>query len=218
MSKEEINKPTGTYYSVIDGTFRTGVDASHPDAITREWSTPDGKSGVKTERIVHALFGRIEGLELRDGDYGKNLNITLDPDEDGVPVIISLSVSSRYGEDVLKKLPNVELDEEVRFRPFSFKGKDDKDVRGIEITHKDEEGKFTRKVVNFFWDYTGEKTINGYPEPDEEDKKDWPFFYKKANKFLIKYLEEKVLPRFSGETKKDTVEYPEDLKAEDIPF
>ena len=197
MSTEEKKQDDKRYYSIVEGTLRTQVPPNDPEAIERHWKTPDGKEGVKYERLVQALFGTITDIQFHDGEYGKNLNITLDPDEDGVSPVISVSASSRYGESILKQLRGVSLEKEVRIRPYDFKGTDDKDVRGVEITHRDEEGKFTVKVPNFYWDYETKKPKNGYPETDEDDKLDWKFYYTKANKFMVKDIEAHVLPRFS---------------------
>lgn len=217
MSTEQLATSKNRYYSVIDGTFRVQVPASDPNAIERHWETKDGKSGVKHEKHVKALFGIIENIAIVDTDFGKNLNIYLDDDENGHTPVISLNVDSRWGGDLLKRLPNLEKGKEYRFMPFAFTPEDsDKEKKGISVTSRDDEGKFTVKVDNFFFD--GEKSINGFPEPDEEDKQDWAFFYKKVTKFLVKYAEENVLPKFAVEPAQ-APDYPEeDIKPEDVPF
>jgi len=230
MSKEEISKK-GQYYQVIDGTFRIKVPENYPGAVVREYETKDGGKGIKHERIVNALFGRIEDISFYDGDYGKNLVIRLDEDEEShLPPIISLSVATNYGEDMLKKLPNINLKEEVRLRPFAFTPEDsEKERRGIEVTHRDDEGKFTKKVANFFYDSTNKKALNGYPVPEGEvsefTNEDWKIFYLQARKFLVKYAETNILPKFGGSASKlskaptDSSNYPaEEINVDDIPF
>lgn len=217
MSSEQKSSSNKRYFQVIEGSFRTKVAKEHAEAISRDWETPDGKSGTKYEREVRALFGTIESIELRDGEFGKNLNIILDPDEEGVNPVISVGTSSRYGEDLMKKIPSMDLTKEYRFIPFDFEAKDTKKRNvGVSVTSRDEENNFTVKVQNYFYD--GEKNTNGYPEPTDEDKEDWPFYYKKANKFLVKYLETNVCSKFQTETD-GKVEYPkEEINPEDIPF
>lgn len=216
MSREESIDNKNKYYTIHDGTFRVQVPANHPEAIAREWETKDGKSGTKYERHVKALFGKVTGVAIREGDYGKNLNIYLDENEDGETPCITLGVSSRYGEDLLKKLPGL-TDQEYRFMPYDFTDPEnaDKRIRGVSVTSKDSEDKFTVKVGNFFYD--GEKNINGYPDPTDEDKSDWEFYFKKANKFLVKYAEENVVPKYRP--LEAAFEYPtETIHPEDIPF
>lgn len=203
MSKEE--KPrNGQYYQVIDGTFRVKVSEDHPEAVKREYETKDGGKGVKYERKVAALFGKVTDVSFYEGDYGKNLIITLDEDEEtGLCPIISLSVATNYGEDMLKKLPNINLAEDVRIRPYAFTPEDsDKERRGMEITHRDSNGKFTKKVPNFFYDVEKKVALNGYPTPEGDTKEysneDWKIFYLQARKFLVKFTEDKIIPVFAA--------------------
>lgn len=223
MSREESIDNKNKYYTIHDGTFRVQVPVNHPEAIARDWETKDGKSGTKYERHVKALFGKVTGVAIREGDYGKNLNIYLDENEDGEVPCITLGVSSRYGEDLLKKLPALPAltDQEYRFMPYDFVDEKNADrrVRGVSITSKDGEEKFTVKVGNFFFD--GEKNVNGYPDPTDEDKSDWEFYFKKANKFLVKYAEEKVVPKYAKAESMSGYELPypaETINPEDIPF
>lgn len=113
MSKEEKGTSNAVYYSIIGGEFRTQVPETHPEAQRRDWETRDGKKGTKYERTVKALFGKIEGIEIRDGEYGKSLNITLDQNEDKQNPVISVGTATRFGEDILKKLPHIDLSKEI---------------------------------------------------------------------------------------------------------
>lgn len=226
MSSEQSHKSDARYFSIIDGTFRVQVSPDHPDAVARDWETKDGKKGTKYERIVQALFGVVEGIEFHDGDYGTNLNITLDKDEDsGKNPVLSMGTATPYGEATLKLLPNLVPGKEYRFRPFSFKDKEtDKDIRGMEITERDSDDKFTVKIPNFFYDAETKTALNGYPTPEGDTSKyksdDWKLFYLQARKHLIRYAEQNVLPRFSQIKSSTPLEYPAegDVKPEDIPF
>lgn len=227
MSKEQTFNNDNQYYTVIDGTFRVQVSPEHPEAVARAWESTDGKSGTKYERIVHALFGVIEVMELKDGDYGTNLNIVLDKNEDGKNPVMSLSISTPYGENALKLLPNLVKDTEYRFHPYSFKDKEsDKDIRGLEINTKDEEGKFTVRVSNFFYDSEKKEALNGYPTPTGDtstyNSDRWKAFYLNARIFMVDYVTANVLPKFVSHAKTATepeISYPaEDINPEDIPF
>ena len=198
MSKEETSTDSKNYYTIHDGTFRVKVAESHPEAVARNWESPDGKSGTKHERHVKALFGIITDIKIHEGDYGKNLNITLDENEEGESPIITTGVKSRYGEDLLKKLPAMKDGVSYRFAPFDFPSEKDptRHVTGVSITSQDAEEKYTVKVAGFFYDVEKKETLNGYPEPTDEDKEDWKFYFMKANKFLLKYTEDNVLPKY----------------------
>lgn len=199
MSREQIIKK-GLYFSIIDGSFRTKVPQEHPEAVRRDWKSADGKkSGTKYEREVNALFGFIKDIQFNDGEYGMNININLDENEEGQSPIVSMGIATREGEDFLKKLPNIDLSKELRLRPFNFTGESNDDVRGIEIMQQDSEGNFTVKIKNFFRDTEKRENINGYPTPDAETSSsdDWKLFFLQARKFLVKYAKENIVPKLN---------------------
>lgn len=200
MSKEEIIKK-GKFYTIVDGSFRTVVPQDHPEAVRRDWESSDGKtSGTKYERIINSLFGIIEEVSFQDGDYGMQVLVKLDPNEDGDSPIIALATSSREGEDFLKKLPNINLEREVRLRPFNFEGSRGEKVRGMEIMQQDENDEFKAKIVNFFTVKEGENWVNkhGYPDPESSDmtKDEWKLYFLQARMFLIKYIKQNIVPKF----------------------
>jgi hypothetical protein len=225
MSREDIEKK-GKFYNVIGGKFKVQVSKEHPEAEQRDYELKDGTKGTKFERTVDALFGKITDISFHDGDYGKNIFITLDENEDtGETPVISLSVATNYGEDALKKLPNINFSEDVRIRPYAWTPEDsDKERRGIEFTQKDSEGLFKKKVDNFFYDKDTKEPVNGYPTPDGDTKSyssdDWKIFYLQARKFLVKYTEEVILPKFSQVKQPEkAIEYPtDDINPADTPF
>ena len=224
MSGVEQSQASGTWYSINEGKFKKKVTEDTPGAIPRKWETTDGKSGIKYELHYNALFGFIEGIKIVDGEYGKQIVVTLDKDQDGETPIIALAVNQKYGVDFLKKLPAIDLKKEVRIMPFNFDNDDGKEVTGVRVDHKDDNEKFTVKVANFFSD--GTKTINGYPDPEPNaketySKEDWKnYFSYVVPKFLVAYATDNVLPKFHGETKSAPVtDYPEEvINPEDIPF
>ena len=223
---EEQAQRNVRYYSISGGTFTTKVNSDHPEAVLKEYQDDDGNTVKKYVREIPALFGKIENIEFYEGGFGKNVNIYLEKDEDGVTPVISVGVANRFGEDLLKKIPSIDLTKAVRIRPFSFTPEDSKkEVRGVDVRQVDLEGKFTRKVENFFYDSKAKKGLNGYPEVDfdteKADSDDWRMYYTKARKYTISYIEKNVLPKFQQETKpkSDKVAYPtEDINPEDIPF
>lgn len=211
MSKEEIIKK-GKYYSIVSGSFRVQVPQDHPEAVRRDWKSADGKSsGTKYERIVNALFGRIEEISFHDGEYGMQVFIKLDENDDGENPIIALSTSSREAEDFLKKLPNINLSKEVKLRPFNFEGSEGDEVRGMEILQQDENDQFKVKITNFFRDTEKKININGFPNPDPDtdySKDDWKIYFLSARKFLINYTISKIIPKFQNpEHNKDDEEF-----------
>jgi hypothetical protein len=220
MSSAEKLRTKGVYYSVIEGTLRTRVDKDHPEAVAREYETRDGATAIKHELVFKALKGFITNIEFHDGDYGRTVNITLDENEEGATPVIQLNVETTYGEDFLKKLPNVDLEKEVRIAPFAFTAKDNgREMRGISLLQKDAEGKWKVKAENYFYDREKKTVQNGYPTPEgdtkEYGKDDWKIYFLQARKFLIAYAVREVLPKLEGlQVKRDTA--PETASADDV--
>lgn len=224
-SGKEEAKASGLWYTLVEGKFRTKVNEDTPNAVRRDWTTPDGKSGVKYELVYNALFGKIEGIKVVDGDYGKQIVITLEEDEDGQTPVIALSADSKYGVDFMKRLPNAKLDQPIRFIPFDFEDEKGKRLVGLRLEHKDDAGKYTVKIQNYFSD--GEKALHDFPVPPANakeiwDKKDWKnYFDYTIVKFLLAHLTENTLPKFGAKVSpgNSMPDYPEEvINPEDIPF
>lgn len=180
-----------------DGTLRLTVPEGTEGAVYREYETSDGKKGSKWELIFKSLSGMISNIQTHDGDYGMNLMLTLS--YDGGEDTISIGTSTPFGEDFMKKLPNINLDEYIEFAPFAFTDDHGKLRKGVSIKQGD------KKVQNFFYKAgeDGERgvNVNGYPNPDGDTTKytkdDWKIYFMQARKFLIKYTEEHFLPKFA---------------------
>ena len=61
MSREEIREKN-LYYTIVGGSFRVQVPQDHPNAVRRDWTSTDGKSGTKYERVVDTLIGYIDDI------------------------------------------------------------------------------------------------------------------------------------------------------------
>ncbi len=215
MKTEGSNKK---YYSVFSGAFRTKVPEGTPEALERT-----NKNGVRVlEREVKALFGTIENIAIEDSDYGKQLKITLDSNDEGVHPVLSFSVESKDGRDVLKKLPAIDFSKEVRIMPYRFTPDDkDEEISGISIAQEDAEGKFTNKVENFFYEPTTKKYLHDFPtiDWDKATESEQKIYKIKRDEFLLNYIQEKIVPSFSEKPEDTGFEYPTDeIKPEDVPF
>ncbi len=213
-------------YILSDGILRENVGENVEGAIKRDWETKDGKKGTKWERTYAQLEGYIADIKFDEGEYGKQLQLTVV--DEGFRVVLTLPVAQNFGEDVLKKLPNVDFSQRISFVPYSFITDDKKLKKGVNLYQGD------KKVFSHYYipsKIEGEKgtIVNGYPEPsgDEEDADDWKAYFTKARKFMIKEVEEKVIPRlketpaplqmpYDGD---EPHPYPaENINPEDIPF
>lgn len=186
-----------------DGSLRLEVPEGTEGAVTREYEDSKGNKGSKTELVFGVLSGKITGVEIIEGNFGNLLQIEV-TDEQG-SMILSLAANQNFGEDVMKKLPNIDFEKEVEFAPYSFED-EGKSKRGMTITQDGQ------KIQNFFYDPETKETKYGFPEVEDKKytKDDWKIYFLQVQKFLNEYITENVIPQFGKVTESDTV------SAEDI--
>ena len=190
------------YLTVLaDGKLHERVDEDTEGAKVRTKKEQDGtvvdvedKDGNLIYELTYPGLEdvMIKSIKFNDGDYGTNINVELEDDEDN-QFILSLQCASNYGERFMEVLPNIDLNKAVEIDPYSFtpKGKTEK-VRGLSIKQdgeklesafstRDEEGNF-------------EVHIKGFPMPDA--KKDyskgerWKIFFAERRDWVMEYLVE----------------------------
>jgi hypothetical protein len=204
MSREERGGNEKQYYQVYDGSFRTRVSEDFPDAIRRI-----NKNGKEVfEKEVRALFGFIENIYLEQSvDYGEKIVLELDRNEDGKIPVLSFGIESKDGRDILRKLPNIDLEKEIRISAYRFIPEGEKDeTSGISIFQQDENDEFNVKITNFFFDVETKKYLHGFPSIDwdaatEAERK----IYKvHRDEFLKEYLKTNIIPKLQQNVPRST--------------
>lgn len=233
---EEAPKKANFYKIKKNGervSFVLKTEKEDPRAVPRPYTNPKTKEdGTAYELVFPALNGIISNIYLSeklldDGTRLKSLNIKLGEDEDGTEQIATMCEDDRFASDFLAKLPNIDLESGVRLSPFDFQP--EKGGRKVGLTvQQEDEGRMTKRKSFFVEEVldgttTKYNNLHGYPEATDEDKKDWPFYYKKVNKFLIKYAEQNILPKFAEATTGDSnnqfsTGVAPDINPEDVPF
>lgn len=216
----EYKKDRGVTLTVLaDGKFHQNVDEKTENAVRREYETSDGKKGVKFELVADAVSGVISNIDIYEGDYGKQLQVNIGEGKELVTMF--LSANSAFGEDFMKKLPNIKEGEHLRFAPYSFDDEAGKKRKGLTIYRSPDD-----KLADFYHKKEGDKVlaINGYPEIPTEakdwDSEDWKLFFGTARKYLLEQVKKHTL---YGKKKSDfdglPVAYPtEDINPSKIPF
>jgi hypothetical protein len=198
-------------------------DESNPEAVKRDYETRDGQKGSKWELQYEGLSGRIEGLTFDKGNFGERLKVLLvDVDE---RMEIQIPVKSDYFVDFAKRLPNVDLSQEVELKPFSIEK--EPNAQGKVYTDQYlviyQNGE---KVDNYFYKPSGVKgqkgtTLNGFPEYDGDD---WEFYSIQRRKFLKKKIEGLASDITVGSTQQnkavETISIPAEIvdEPDDLPF
>jgi len=230
MATVDYGEPRGSIFSVLaDGKFHHTVTEETPGAVKREWESSDGqKSGVKWELLAQSITGLIANLGVYDGDYGKSILITFAGENKATgdtltdmanddSVVVSLSAQSNFGEDFLKKLPNIDIDKPVKLVPYSFEDDKGKKKRGVTVYQDDVKlqsayHKENAKTKKF-------NAVNGYPaipkEAKDWDKDEWKLYFGQARIFLLGEIKKHALFNMERmkrvkEAKKLDEEYPGD--------
>lgn len=204
MAIVQYSAPQASFFSALaDGKFHLTVPEGTEGAVKREYETSDGKKGEKWELVADFISGVINNLNVRDGDYGKQLFISFaneEGDESKPPVVISLNISSNFAEDFMKKLPNINIEKKVKLVPYSFEDENGKKCRGITVYQDDKKikGYYHEKktVKKGKKEFTRLVPIHGYPAPEGAEKfdsDDWKIYFAQARKFLMGEVEKHSL-------------------------
>ena len=209
-------KDQKTYLRILnsDGSIRTTVPEGTQGAVARAWEAPDGSNGTKHELVFSRLSGLITDIKFIDGDYGQNL--VLEFTNDGNSVYLSLGAASRFAEDLMKKLPGVDMKQVVTLAPYSFEDEQGKVRKGVTLYQGGTEPE--NKIANFFqeWDKEKKEFIykNNYPKPKGDtssySKDKWKAYYLECLIFLTEYTQEHIVPQFTSAVS--------EVDADDVPF
>lgn len=216
MSKEFNESGNKQYWTTFQGTFRRKAkDADEPGEVITRINKND-KEVREVSRT--ALGGHITNIYFEPTEFGEQLKIELDANENGQIPVLGFGVESKDGRDLMKKLPALNLSKEVKFAPYQFTDGDDK--RSGVTLYQSEQGEFDKKIDNHFWDDEKKEFTNGFPTIDwdnatEKEQKIWKI---ERDTFLKSYLQEHVCPTFSAGHQKSTEGSVEENEADKIPF
>lgn len=160
----------GVFFNVMaDGKFHKEVPEGTENAVLREGDTKDGKHYAKWELLYSDVSGIITKVELYDGSYGMNLNLTIE-DEGYETIVASFKTDSNFGEDMLRKLLSIDRSQPVKLVPYAFEPEKGSMKRGVTVYQNGE------KIQSYFHDYDTETKKstpkNGLPDfPKPKGKK-----------------------------------------------
>ena len=207
-----------SFLSVLsDGLFHMKVPAGTPGAVKRTYEDRKTKQMVTVDEL---LFDNVEGdiksFTMKDGNYGLQVYLGVGD------VVVCVGANSNFGEDLLKKVHNIDFKKPITVRPYSFPSDNnpEKMIKGLTLYQDGE------KLQNYFYDPEAKVSKNGYPVPEQKYNKkeeevlssrdDWKLFYLGARKFLVEQAEQFVFePEMVAEAPK--VEYPKGPE-EDVAF
>ena len=202
------------HLSVINGSLMQKSEESNPLAVAREYEDANGNKQVKHELVYDGVSGRVVGMSFKEGKFGEQFTLVIQDGDEKFE--IHMPTSGKYFADFGKKIPNVNLNEDIEFTPYSLVNDAGKTLQGVTIRQNGE------KLTSYFWN--GKKSINGMPDVTKAersgyDSDDWKMFFIKVKKFLKKTIQAIEIPTVEVGSRKTTPK-PE-VKEEDedtLPF
>jgi len=170
------------YLRISHGSIRKTVKEGTPKAVSRE-----NKEGIIVWELVwRDLSGTLGNIAFRDHEeYGKQWTLLIDDGDERFA--LQINENTRYGIDLLKKIPNLWKGMEIKVMPYDFKDENDSVKCGVSIKCGDV------KIGSFYqeWNDDGKgkqivKNLHNYPEYEGKwtDKDEVKVYFIQLAKFL----------------------------------
>lgn len=190
MGLERVSSKT--FASLVGGRISIKAEEGADGAVKREYETSSGDKGVKWEYLYNNLRGNIQSISFVTGDYGDQIQVVVND------VHLSINTNSSFGSDLMKKLPNLNLEEEVNLIPWKME-KDGKIKSGLAIHQgTNQETGDPIKISDYFYDWDKKESLHDLPQPEKENKEmdsdDWKIYFLKVKKFLVDYTVKNIIP------------------------
>lgn len=200
------------FLSISYGKLRKKSTADDSKAVERE----NRQGDMVWERVFTFVEGQITNIYYKESeDYGNSFDVTIDDGENKWG--ISFKESSRYCQDFLSRLPNIDLSKWVRISPYDFFPKgSEKSRQGITVWQDE------TKIPNYFVAKVDDKFIynHGFPESTGKmEKDDFKIYLIQVKKFLREYTNDNIISKIQ----KDFLETANEAVTEgdgkdDLPF
>ena len=144
-----------TYIAVSNGIYVNRVKEETKTSKARLLEKgPNAGKEVHEERFS-SFVGALNSCKVDEtGDYGASWELIIDvtpgPEDPEELFALKLKYDSGYAADILKRLPNIDLDKDILFTSYCFTPKGEEKVRmGLGMSQEDTNGKWS-KVMPFY--------------------------------------------------------------------
>jgi hypothetical protein len=171
---------------------KTKVDENTPGSVKR--TTQSGSESWALE--YDFIEGTIEKIFYKeDKDYGNSYEVVI---SDVEVYQLSFSETSQYCNDLLKKLPNINLLDRVKFTAYDFEDKDHKRKCGLSIEQHSNKitSHYEVKQPDGKW-----KLLHSFPSGesiDFKDKDECKIYFIRVKKFLRAEFDRLFKDKFSS--------------------
>ena len=197
---EERGGKRFTYLSVSKGMFKKRVEEPTENSTPRVLGEKSPNAGKTIhEESFNEVVGQLLDIKVKESSgYGKSWEFYIDSstEEQEELTIIQTNYASGYAGGILKRLPNLDLSDDVLFLAYKFTPKGEKKERvGISLSQWNDKSNKYDKVLPF---YTKDNK-NGLPELKEVEfngQKGWDSSEQMA--YLLNMVETQVKPNLDG--------------------
>lgn len=176
------------------------VDENTPGAICRETQSHAMSWAIEYDFIE----GIIEKIFFKeDPQYGDSFEVVI---RDVVDLYqVSFPEDSRYWGDLMKKLPNINLNQEVKLTSYDFEDKEShKRISGLSVEQNGE------KIQSYYSIKKQDGTydiVNGFPSSAgvdfKNDKAERNIYFIRVKAFLHREFDSLIAPQFKGSSDTD---------------
>ena len=215
-----------TKLSIVGGKFTLRVEEGTKDAIERKLTKGKNEGQTVWELKYPALSGTIINAVIRDNEFGGDAEITMRDYKTNDDFTIQFPLESRYLFDLIKRLPNINLNEDVSLEMHENTKKKTRTGNPVYNLHVVQDSKHLRDFyVEWKKDEQGNNVchnLHGMPDA-VEGRKGWNF--DAQEEWLLERMEEwntllgEPAPLFEPEESVDELLEEEGfVEEEEIPF
>jgi len=187
LQKEELQK-------VVE---RLGQDFAEGDIKTRQISKGKNEGKDMYYYVFNDVSGKITNIKIAETDFGEVINVEIT--DIGENYTISLGdVFGRYSKDFIRRINNLDLEEDVAFGTWSTETDNGKTYSGVRMYQEGNKIEYTEKIEDL-------------PAPTEKrrgKKIEWDF--SEQDTFLYKILENYLEDNFRKPTNSVKESKPKD--------
>lgn len=181
------------YLTVAYGKLRIKAEPNEAGAVKREF---EGRSSWAFE--YSAIEGVITSIYYKESkEFGNSYEVTINDGEELYN--ISLREDSRYCQDFLCKLPNLNFSQPLKITPYSMEVENNKIIHGISI--RQDNVKIQNAFVEYDKDHDNKRIYKlGYPEPKSLNlsDKEYKIYLIEIQLFLSDYVKNKIIPELKS--------------------
>lgn len=136
MGLEDDQREAKTYLSIVAGKVAQRLKEHIEQdgkriTVERKTKDKDDNEMVVIERQYSGIGGLLQKAEIKEGKFGHQLIFEFI--DKGNTYHLSVQMDSSYGRGIMYKIPNIDPNKKVTFRPFNFINDENEKIVGVSV-------------------------------------------------------------------------------------